>query len=280
MTSTSRTPPPYSRRRNPDRPPKPGGQSLRSPVLTRVACIRTESAASWETVSSRTGRRGRVGGPALRREDLLDQADLAVGGGLERAQVPRLEAELGKLARGRADDQGVGVVVAGAPVRGTTRAYCSSWSSSSSSISAILSSSRRESRRSSWRRNDSGLGSPSAESATSGTVGCQVDQRRRLEAAVDGVEDLDDPGQRLVVVALEQQGVAQPLDVGVGELAVAGRRPLRRDDPLLLQEPDLGDRDRREVLVQQLEDLADVHPGAVGGRGRRETWTRWPCLCQ
>ena len=48
------------------------------------------------------------------RDDLLDQADLAVGGGLERAQVPRLEAEVGELARGRGDHQRVGVVVAGA----------------------------------------------------------------------------------------------------------------------------------------------------------------------
>ena len=50
-------------------------------------------------------------------DDLLDQADLTVGGGLERAQVAGLEAELGELARGLGDDQRIGVVVAGAGPR-------------------------------------------------------------------------------------------------------------------------------------------------------------------
>src|SRR4051794_27369294 len=48
-----------------------------------------------------------VAAPLLRGDDLLDQADLTVGGGLERAQVPRLEPEVGQLPRGLGDDQRV-----------------------------------------------------------------------------------------------------------------------------------------------------------------------------
>ncbi len=60
------------------------------------------------------GRGGGVAAATQRGDDLLDQADLAVGGGFEGAQVARLEAEVGQLAGGLGDDQGVGVVVAGA----------------------------------------------------------------------------------------------------------------------------------------------------------------------
>jgi BarA-like signal transduction histidine kinase len=40
-------------------------------------------------------------------------------------------------------------------------------------------------------------------------------------------------------------------DVIVVELAVPRRRPLRIQQPLALQEPDLGDRDVRELLPQE-----------------------------
>ena len=49
----------------------------------------------------------------------------------------------------------------------------------------------------------------------------------------------------------------QPLDVAVVELAVPGRRALRLDQALALEEPDLGDRDVRELLEEEAEHLAD-----------------------
>src|SRR5689334_5541238 len=52
---------------------------------------------------------GGVAAAGERGDDLLDEPDLAVGGGLEGAQVTRLEAEVGELARGLGDDQRVAV---------------------------------------------------------------------------------------------------------------------------------------------------------------------------
>ena len=77
------------------------GRRGRSPALTRAACSRTDSAASSRAVSS---ARARGLGPrwrAQRRDHLLDQADLAVGGGLERPQVTRLEPEPRELGEPR-----------------------------------------------------------------------------------------------------------------------------------------------------------------------------------
>ena len=78
--------------------------------MTSVACSRTESAAIWVIASS-----ARPSAPAsrLRRigaSHLLDQPDLAVGRGLERAEVARLDAVLRQLGDRPGDDDGVVVV--------------------------------------------------------------------------------------------------------------------------------------------------------------------------
>ena len=102
--------------RCPDR--RPGaGQPRSSPAFTSVACRRTDSAAISRRGSSARPRAAASRPRGERRDDLLDQADLAVGGGLEGAQVARLEAEVGELARGLRDHEGVAVVVAGAGAR-------------------------------------------------------------------------------------------------------------------------------------------------------------------
>ena len=71
-------------------------------------CRRTDSAASTAAAC--------VGGllveaPRPWRDDLLDQAGLAVGLGAEVAQVPRLEAQLGELGDECGDLEVVAVVV-------------------------------------------------------------------------------------------------------------------------------------------------------------------------
>ena len=225
------------------------------------------------------GLGGRVGGPALRRDDLLDQPDLTVRRGLERAQVARLDAELRELLGGRARRPARRCRSDRCPFCAVTRPKSSSWPRSSSGISAILRTSLRDRRRSSWRRNDSGLGMPSGERATSGT---------------DGVRDTSGGGSRPRSIAsrisairlcgwwwsrCSTQHVAQPLHVGVRVLAVAGRRPLRRDQALLLQEADLGDAEVAELRAQQLEDLPDVHQ--PGGRllGARPCGARGQGVC-
>ena len=99
-------------------------------------------------------------------------------------------------------------------------------------------------------------------------LACRVG--RRLESALHRVELLLDDLQRVVVVALLGEDVAQPLQVGPGELPVARRRALGLDQPLGLEEADLGDADLGEVRAQLVEDLADAHPAA----GRRWRWPR------
>src|SRR4029077_1382731 len=94
------------------------------------------------------------------------------------------------------------------------------------------------------------------------------------------LQTIADDLQREEVLPLLAQDDAQPLDVAVVELAVARWRALRVDQPLALQEPDLGDRDVGELLEQQPEDLTDRqvrsirHPLAhrsVPGRSEEHT---------
>ena len=95
------------------------GQPRARPTLTRVACSRTESAAISAMASSARARAAGVASARQRRDHLLDEPDLAVGGGLERPQVAGLEAEVGQLAGGPGDHQGVAVEVSGAGVART-----------------------------------------------------------------------------------------------------------------------------------------------------------------
>ena len=78
--------------------------------------------------------------------------------------------------------------------------------------------------------------------------------------AVDGrrTQLLADHAQRHELVTLHVQGDAQRLDVLRGVHAVATGRPLGLDDALVLQEAQLGDRDVREFVAEQVADLADA----------------------
>ena len=142
-------------------------QRRRRPALTRVACSRTESAAISLTASSARPWAAASRPRCERRDDLLDQADLAVGGGLEGAQVARLEAEVGQLARrsGRR------------PARRCRSGRCRARRDQAVLLELVeqllgdlgdLEQLARESRRSLARRNDSGAGQP---------VGGQRDRR-------------------------------------------------------------------------------------------------------
>ena len=70
-------------------------------------------------------------------------------------------------------------------------------------------------------------------------------------------EALLDHLERQEVVALLGEDPPQPLDVGVVELPVARRRALGVEQPLALEEADLRDRDVGELVLQQVEHLAD-----------------------
>ena len=100
---------------SPDRGSQPPG-SPADPPRTRAVCRRSVQAASSRTVSS---ARARASGSCCRGQrghDLAEQPDLALRGGPERAQVARLQPELGQPAGGCGHHQGVRVVPAAAPL--------------------------------------------------------------------------------------------------------------------------------------------------------------------
>ena len=66
-----------------------------------------------------------------------------------------------------------------------------------------------------------------------------------------------DDAQGQVVVPLRGEDIAQPADVGPGELAVPRRRALRVDQVLGLQVADLADRHAGEVVAKNRQDLTD-----------------------
>jgi hypothetical protein len=77
--------------------------------------------------------------------------------------------------------------------------------------------------------------------------------RRRLP----GGELLADHPQRQELVPLEPEDRLEPLDVVLAEEPVAALRPLRRQQPLVLEIPDLRDRDVGELGLQPAADRAD-----------------------
>src|SRR5262245_18946680 len=94
---------------------------------------------------------------------------------------------------------------------------------------------------------------------------------------------LDHP-QRQVKVALGGEDVPEPLHVRRAELAVAGGRAGRLDQPFRLQETDLGDADIRELGAELGKHLADakVCPGWLSTHAPtcapppRSAWDRLP----
>ncbi len=82
----------------------------------------------------------------------------------------------------------------------------------------------------------------------------------------EGVEVLADDLQRKVVVPLHPQDAGEPLHVLRAELPVAGGRPPGLDEPLGLQEPDLGDGHFGKLVAQLVQHRADAdQPVARGG---------------
>jgi hypothetical protein len=214
MTSTSRTYHTYSARVTPVGP-------LRIAVGVRllppeVACSRTDSAAISLTASSAAGFAA-VSRPLLcGRDDLLDQADLAVGGRLEGAQVARLEAEVGQLARGPRDDQRVGVVVPVPPGgdQGVLLELVEQLLGDLGDLEQLLA---REPHVVAARERR-GAGQPVGGQRDLRHGGYDGLERRRLEAAVDGVEVLADHLQRQVVVSAACAARSAAVDVGVENL--------------------------------------------------------------
>src|SRR6185312_265721 len=82
-------------------------------------------------------------------------------------------------------------------------------------------------------------------------------------------DDLADDPQRQELVALHTQDGAQLVDVLLAVEPVAARGAPRRDQPLVLEEPDLRDRDVGELLLERLAHGPDRQPGpALSPLGR------------
>jgi hypothetical protein len=86
-------------------------------------------------------------------------------------------------------------------------------------------------------------------------------------AALSILELLADHAQRQELVALQAQDRAQPLDVLLCEQAIAAARPLRMQQPLLLEVADLRDRDVGVLDAQCSADRADRQAPSDHGRG-------------
>jgi hypothetical protein len=77
--------------------------------------------------------------------------------------------------------------------------------------------------------------------------------RRVSVAAQTALDDLE----RQEVLALLAEDPPKPVDVLLVELPVAGRRPLRVEETLALEEPDLGDGDVGKLVLQQGQHVPD-----------------------
>ncbi len=93
-----------------------------------------------------------------------------------------------------------------------------------------------------------------------------VTPARIVQTVLDHLE-----GQEVLPLLAEHP--AKPLHIVVVELAVAGRGPLRIDQALALEEPDLGDGHIREFLPQEGQDITDgeVGPAAHGATPPTQT---------
>ena len=82
-----------------------------------------------------------------------------------------------------------------------------------------------------------------------------------------GGELLPDDAQRQELVALQAQDRLQPLEVFLGEQPVATLCPLRGQEPLVLEIPDLRDGDVGELGLQPAADSADREEPLAGWGG-------------
>src|SRR5207237_9925666 len=70
------------------------------------------------------------------------------------------------------------------------------------------------------------------------------------------------------------EGRGQPVEVVLAEEPVAAGRALGRQQPLVLEEADLRDRDVRELLRKPADDLADADHPRAGSERRAHGWTK------
>src|SRR4051812_40202346 len=178
-------------------------------------------------------------GAERRRDERLEQACLAVGGRSECAQVARRDAEVGEpRARGR--DVGVGLGV---------EAFTAFAAALDQPVLLELA-------------REVGRDPRAAAQPLEIELRLVRTDRRRTPALAalaprPARELLADHAQRHELVALKAQDRLQPVDVVLAEQAVAALGALRREQSLVLEVPDLRDRDVRELGLQAVAHGAD-----------------------
>jgi hypothetical protein len=177
----------------------------------------------------------------LRRHHLLDQVGLPVGRGPDRAQVPGLHAVLAE--RGHCPGH-----------RERVRAVLPAYPADQAVVFQLGQLRVTDARRlKQLAPGHVGWCPPGPVPA----VGGQDAKALSPPWGAVGEPFLDHP-QRQVRVPLQGENVAQPLDVGRREPAVARPRPGRLDQPFGLQEADLGRADVRKFRSQLRQHLADT----------------------
>src|SRR4051794_3959847 len=218
--------------------------------------------------------------PQRGSEDLLEQGGLAICRGPERTQVAAADAVASQLGD-RTDDLALGLVVVldpGAELALDHAVFFELLDEARLGPGLLEDVLYRE-ERSAVAHADAGPWRAPATGAAAARRGGVRGLDRIVRRGAGGQLLADDP-QRQELVALEAQDRAEPGDVGGAVEPVAAGRPPRRQQLLVLQIADLGDRDVREFLPQRLADRADgqrllpglgrlagLRAGAVGGGG-------------
>jgi hypothetical protein len=193
------------------------------------------------------GLRGRVPGSRaalaeLRRHYLLDQVGLAVGRSLDRPQVPGLHSVLAERGHRSGDRERLRAVLPADPADQAVVLELGQL--------LILDSGRLEELAPGHVGGRARRAAPRSPGA-----------RRRCGAVG---EPFPDHLQRKIRVPLHREDVAQAIDVLRREPAVARPRPGRLDQPLGLQEADLGRADVGKLRAQLRQHLADSELAARG----------------
>ncbi len=199
----------------------------------------------------------RVPVPPQRSHDLVHEPGLTVGGGLHHPQVPRLDAEPPELGDERGHRDRLGVV---RPVL--------QWSDEPVRLPLpelfLLDPGGGEQ----LRTPDPGGRGPLGRFGRGIAVPLTAQRRQRYGlTALHDLQVFPDHLQRQIVVPLHPQDVTEALDVVGAELAVPRGGPLRLDEPLRLQETDLGDGDFGKLVAQHVQHRADAHQPTVRGGG-------------
>src|SRR4051794_2216207 len=195
--------------------------------------------------------------PQRGSEDLLEQGGLAICRGPERTQVAAADAVAGELGD-RTDDLALGLVVVLDPRShlALDHAVLLELLDEARLGAGLLEDVLEREERSAVAH----AGPGPRRTAAAGAGFARRGAARGLDRVVGGRPGgqllADDP-QRQELVALEPQDRAQPGNVGGRVEPVAARGAPGREQLLVLQIADLGDRDVRELLPQRLADRAD-----------------------